>query len=84
MTKAAPKAVAKLFTRTIEALDSDAGTLTLKGPKGTMDFKADRSAQKDLDGMKIRDKVIVKRPGEKAISIVKPGVNKNVQGNAGE
>jgi len=44
-----------------------------------MDFKADRSAQKDLDGMKIRDKVIVKRPGEKAISIVKPGVNKNVQ-----
>ena len=75
VAKAAPKAGAKLFTGTIEALDAAAGTLTLKGPKGTMDFKADKSAKKHLDGMKIGDKVIVKHTGEMALSVVKPGAN---------
>jgi hypothetical protein len=78
-TKTAPKAGAKLFTGTIEALDAAAGTLTLKGPKGAMDFKADGRAKKDLDGMKIGDKVIVKHNGEMALSIVKPGAKKIVK-----
>jgi hypothetical protein len=78
-TKTAPKAGAKLFTGTIEALDAAAGTLTLKGPKGAMDFNVYGGARKQLDGMKIGDKVLVKHTGEMALSIVKPGANKNVQ-----
>ena len=77
--KTAPKAGPKLFAGTIEALDAAAGTLTLKGPKGAMDFKVDGKARKHLDGMKIGDKVLVKHTGEMALSIVKPGANKNVQ-----
>jgi hypothetical protein len=77
--KAAPKGGVKLFTGTIEALDAAAGTLTLKGLKGTMDFKADESAKKELDGMNVGDKVIVKHTDEIALSIVKPGANKNPQ-----
>jgi hypothetical protein len=69
-TKAAPKVPVKYFTGTIESLDEDAGTLTLKGPKETREFKADRSAKKDLDGVKIGDKVIVKHTGEMALSIM--------------
>jgi len=84
VTKAAPKTGAKLFTGTIEALDAAAGTLTLVGPKGSMDFKVEGSAKKHLDSMKIGDKVIVKHTGGMAISVVKPGANKNVQGNTGE
>jgi len=83
VTKSAPKAGPKLFTGTIEDLDADVGTFTLKGPKGAMAFKADKRARKDLGGMKIGDKVIVKHTGEMALSIVKPGANMNVQGNAG-
>jgi hypothetical protein len=64
--KAAPKVSVKFFTGTIETLDAAAGTLTLKGPK-------------DLDGMKIGDKVLVKHTDEIALSIVKPGANKNTQ-----
>jgi len=75
--KAAPKAGLKWFTGTIETLDAASGTLTLKGPKGTMEFKADGSAKKDLDGMDIGDKVIVKHTGEIAHSIVKPGAINN-------
>jgi len=78
-TKTVPKAGAKLFTGTIESLDAAAGTLTLKGPKGTMAFKADGRAKKDLVGVKIGDKVIVKHSGETALSIVKPGAKINVQ-----
>jgi len=73
--KAAPKAGVKWFSGTIEALDTAAGTLTLKGPKGAMDFKADGRAKKDLDGMKIGDKVMVKHTDEIAHSIVKPSAN---------
>jgi hypothetical protein len=79
VTKTAPKAGAKLFAGTIEELDAAAGTLTLKGPRGAMDFKVDGRAKKYLDGMKIGDKVLVKHTGEVALSIVKPGANKNVQ-----
>jgi hypothetical protein len=78
-TKVVPKAGPKLFTGTIEALDAAAGTLTVKGPKGAMGFKADGRAKKDLGGMKIGDKVIVKHTGETALSIVKPGAKVYVQ-----
>lgn len=77
--KAAPKVGVKLFTGTIEGLDAAAGTLTLKGPKGAMDFKAVGRAKKDLDDMNIGDKVMVKHTNEMALSIVKPGANKNTQ-----
>jgi hypothetical protein len=77
--KAAPKFSVKFFTGTIETLDAAAGTLTLKGPKRAMDFKADGRTKKDLDGMKIGDKVLVKHTDEIALSIVKPGANKNTQ-----
>jgi len=77
--KAALKAGLKWFTGTIEALDTSAGTLTLKGPKGAMDFKTDGRAKNDLEGLKIGDKVIVKHTDETAHSIVKPGANNNTR-----
>jgi hypothetical protein len=77
--KTSPKVGVKWFSGTIEALDAAKGTLTLKGPKGVMDFKADGGAKEDLDDMKIGDKVIVKHSGESALSIVKPGANKNAR-----
>ncbi|MFA6148406.1 MAG: hypothetical protein WC899_09370 [bacterium] len=70
--KAAPKPRVKLFTGTIVALDETAGTLTLKGPKGARDFQAREKAKKQLDGLKIGDKVIVKHIHEIVFSIVKP------------
>ena len=77
--KAVPKVGLKWFTGTIETLDAASGTLTLKGPKGTMEFKTDGSAKKDLDGMNIGDKVIVKHTDEIAHSIVKPGAINNTR-----
>jgi hypothetical protein len=70
--KAAPKPRVKLFTGTIMALDVAEGTLTLKGPRGTMGFHADEQGKKQLDGLKIGDKVIVKHIDEIALSVVKP------------
>ncbi len=75
--KSAPMARVKWFTGTITDLDGAVGTLTLKGPKGSMDFKAHEKAKKELDGLKIGDKVIVKHADEIALSIVKPGPSKN-------
>lgn len=69
--KDAPKSSMKLFTGTIVALDETAGTLTLKGPKGAMDFQAREKVKKQLDGLKIGDKVIVKHIDEIALAIVK-------------
>ena len=77
--KAAPKTAQKWFTGTIESLDTSEGTLTLKGPKGAMDFKADERAKKDLKGVEIGDKVIVKYTGDTAHSVVKPGPDNNVR-----
>ena len=74
---AVPKSHMKLFTGTIEALDEAAGTLTLKGPKGTMDFQAHEKVKEQLDYLKIGDKVIVKHVDEIALSIVKPRTSKN-------
>ena len=63
----------KLFTGTIVALDESAGTLTVKAPKGaTRGFQARENVKKQLDGLKIGDKVIVKHIDEVALSIVKP------------
>ena len=69
--KAAPKPRVKVFTGTIVAVDEKAGTLTLKGPKREMDFQVPKDAKKQLDGLKIGDKLIVKHVDEIALSIVK-------------
>lgn len=77
--KVVPKAGPKWFSGTIEALDESGGTLTVKGPKEEMEFRADRRAKKDLEGLKIGDKVMVKHTGETAHSIVKPGAGSNTR-----
>jgi len=69
--KDAPKSSVKLFIGTIVALDETSGTLTLKGPKGAMDFQAREKVKKQLEGLKIGDKVIVKHIDEIALAIVK-------------
>lgn len=76
--KAVPKPRVKLFTGTIEALDEEAGTLTLKGPKGERRFQAQEQVKEQLDDLKIGDKVIVKHVDETALSIVKPRTSKSV------
>lgn len=78
---AAPKPRVKLFTGTIEALDASAGTLTLKGPRGERRFQVPEKVKKQLDGLEIGDKVIVKHTDQIALSIVKPGANINAQTN---
>jgi hypothetical protein len=70
--KDVPKPSLKLFTGTIEALDEESGTLTLKGPKGTMRFQGDENVKKQFDGLDIGDKVIVKHSNKIALSIVRP------------
>jgi len=77
--KAAKKPRVKLFTGTIEVLDAAAGTLTLKGPRGERRFQVHEEVMDQFDDLKIGDKVIVKHTGEVALSIVKPGANKNAQ-----
>jgi hypothetical protein len=72
-----PKPHAKLFTGTIEAMDEAAGTLTLKGPKGEMDFQVREKVKDQLDDLKIGDKVIVKHIDEVALAIVKPRTSKS-------
>jgi hypothetical protein len=72
-----PKPHAKLFTGTIEALDEEAGTLTLKGPKGAMDFQVHAKVKEQLDDLRIGDKVIVKHVDEIALAIVKPRTSKS-------
>ena len=74
--KAAPKPRAKLFTGMIEELDEEAGTLTLKGPKGEMRFQTREKVKSQLDGLEIGDKVIVKHYDRNALSIVKPRTSK--------
>ena len=72
-----PKIRVKLFTGTIEALDEAAGTLTLKGPKGEMDFQVHAKVKEQLDDLEIGDKVIVKHVDEVALAIVKPRTGKS-------
>ena len=79
VTKTAPTSHVNLFTGTIEVLDAEAGTLTLKGKRGERRFQVHEGVKEQLDGLIIGDKVIVKHTGEMALSIVKPGANKNVQ-----
>ena len=75
--KPVPKPRVKLFTGTIEVLDETAGTLILKGPKGTMRFHARGKGKKQLDGLDIGDKVIVKHVDIIALSIVRPRTSKS-------
>jgi hypothetical protein len=72
-----PKPRAKLFTGTVEALDEEAGTLVLKGPKGERRFQAQDQVKEQLDDLKIGEKVIVKHVDEIALSIVKPRTSKS-------
>ncbi len=67
----APKPRVKVFTGTIVAVDEKAGTLTLKGPKREMEFQVGKNVKKQLDGLRIGDKLIVKHVDETALSIVK-------------
>ena len=69
----APKVIVRWLTGTIETLDPEAGTLTVKGRKGSMEFTADENARKELGTVKVGDKVIVKHSGDTALAIVKPG-----------
>jgi hypothetical protein len=70
--KTASAARVKWLTGTIVALDPGEGTLTVKGPKGSMRLDAQEKAQKELMELKIGDKVIVKHAGTEALSVVKP------------
>ena len=79
VTKTAPKTHVNFFTGTIEELDAAAGTLTLKGKRGEKRFQVNEEVKEQLDDLNIGDKVIVKHTGEMALSIVKPGANRNVQ-----
>jgi len=76
---AAPKPHVKFFTGTIEGLDAAGGTLILKGPRGERRFRVHEDVKDQIDGLNIGDKVIVKHTDEMALSIVKPGANKNPQ-----
>ena len=76
--KAVPMLRAKLFRGTTEALAEEAGTLTLKGPKGTMRFHARGNGKKQLDDLDIGDKVIVKHVDMIPLSIVRPRTSKSV------
>ena len=69
--KSAPKPRVKVFTGTIVAVDETAGTLTLKGRKSEMEFQVGKKAKKQLDGLRLGDKLIVKHVDETALSIVK-------------
>ncbi len=69
--KAAPKPRVTVFTGTIMAVDKSAGTLTLKGRKSEMEFQVGEKAKKQLDGLRLGDKLIVKHVDETALSIVK-------------
>ena len=79
VTKTAPKPHGNLFAGTIVVLDAAAGTLTLKGKRGERSFQVNEEVRELLDGLNIGDKVIVKHTGGMALSIVKPGANKNVR-----
>ena len=52
-----PKAKAVTGTGTIEALDAAAGTMTMKGKKGSVDLKAGKNVK--LDSFKVGDTVSV-------------------------
>lgn len=75
--KAVPIPRVKLFTGRIEALDEEAGTLILKGPKGAMRFLANEKVKKHFEDLNIGDKVIVKHADNIALSIVRPRTGKS-------
>jgi hypothetical protein len=51
--------------------------LTLKGPKGEMDFHIRKNAKEQLEDLNIGDKVIVKHVDATALAIVKPRTSKS-------
>jgi len=69
--KGASKPRVQLFTGTVVAVDETAGTLTLKGSKREKDFQVRKAVKKQLYGLRIGDKLIVKHVDDTAVSIVK-------------
>ncbi len=69
--KRAPKSRVKVFTGTILAVDQTAGTVILKGPKSEMEFQVGEKERKQLTGLRLGDKLIVKHIDDMALSIVK-------------
>ncbi len=69
--KRAPKSRVKVFTGTVLAVDHSAGTVTLKGPKGEKEFQVGEHELKQLNGLRLGDKLLVKHVDDMALSIVK-------------
>ncbi|MGE5283428.1 MAG: hypothetical protein ACM3OG_00485 [Actinomycetota bacterium] len=65
--KKAVKAKAHLVTGTVEAVDAAAGTITVKGKKGSVDLKAGEKVK--LGDFKAGDKVVVKYADGTASSV---------------
>ena len=63
----AVKAKAQLVTGTVEAVDAAAGTVTVKGKKGSVDLKAGEKVK--LGDFKVGDKVVVKYADGTASSV---------------
>ncbi len=69
--KGAPKPRVQVFTGTIVAVDESAGTLILKGSKKENEFRVPGKARKQLLGLRLGDKLIVKHVDRTALSVVK-------------
>ncbi len=69
--RAVPKPRVQVFTGTIVAVDESAGSLTLRGSKSEMDFRVRRKARKQLEGLRLGDKLLVKHVDRTALSVVK-------------
>ncbi len=70
-TRVAPKPRVQVFTGTIVAVDESTGSLTVKGSKSEMDFRVRKKARKQLEGLRLGDKLLVKHVDRTALSIVK-------------
>jgi len=72
--KKAAKPKAQQVTGTIEALDAAAGTVTVKGKKGSVDLKVAEKSKVKLGDYKVGDQVVVKYADGKvtSVAIVKP------------
>ena len=71
VAKGEPKPRVLVFTGTVVAVDEAAGTLTLKGSKREKDFRVPGKARKQLLGLRLGDKLIVKHVDRTALSVVK-------------
>ncbi len=82
--RVAPKPRVQVFTGTIVAVDEATGSLTLKGSKSEMDFHVHRKARKQLEGLRLGDKMLVKHVDQTALSIVKLRTSSSASAPEGE